>query len=226
MVVVVSAVVVSVLGAIDVDSKVALLTDSSMVVLITSDWTLLVASAVDSRVVVPESTKLESEAIATLDEMPSELSEDWLDTVSEGKISTVVDDSISSVIDVGNVELSDHRLDSVSAGKVSTLVDGSISSVIDEGNNGGKEMSEAGIVVMRSVTGRLIVEGKSSEDTVGISGNARDDELLVNKKELVRMGLGWIASSDEGFKVGKSIADVTSESDFNACDVVTPCVGG
>ena len=47
MVVVVSAVVVSVLGAIDVDSKVELLTDSSMVVLSTSDWTLLVASTVD-----------------------------------------------------------------------------------------------------------------------------------------------------------------------------------
>ena len=194
MVVVVSAVVVSVVGAIDVDSKVALVTDSSMVVLITSDWTLLVVSAVDARVVVSESTKLECEDIKTLDEMPSELSEDWLSSVSVGKISTVVDCSISSVI--------------------------------DEGNNGGKEMSEAGIVVMRSVAGRLIVEGKSSEDTVGISGNARDDELLINRKELVCTGFGWIASSDEGFKVGKFIADVTSESDVNAWDVVTPCVGG
>lgn len=40
------------------------------------------------------------------------------------------------------------------------------------------------------------------------------------------MGFGWIASSDEGFKVGKSIADVTSEFDVEAWVVVTLCVGG
>lgn len=64
-------------------------------------------------------------------------------------------------------------------------MDCSTSSVIDGGNKGGKEMLEAGIVVMKSVAGRLIVDGKLSEDAVGASGNARDDELLVNRKELV-----------------------------------------
>lgn len=167
---VVSAVVISLVGARDVDSRVTVLVDPVMSVLVTS-----------------ESTPVVSEGLAvgsTVDGILSELSRDWVNSVSVGKRSNVVDWSISVVSSVGK--------------------------------RGGNEILEAGIVVMKSVAGRLIVEGKSSEDAVGTSGNASDDELLVNRKELVCMGFGWIASSDEGFKVGKLTADVRSGFDVKA----------